>query len=250
MNSPSSYGDLELDSEVLNELAVIEATHFASASNPVDQRSPFEKEPPLTNPGSDDVFDPIASTSSLVDQRSKKEPLTNSDSDDLFDPTFDMGIQDLEELDAAIEDAYRRKTVLHLNHPLPRQLVITSRGDGKSPRSSSPDKPRSSRRGTQKKSPKHSIDHKVEKLDHIAFVKSGAKGKRKARDSDEEGDDEEGDEEGEMDTQRRPVSKRQRGQGQTRHPCKPPSHEVQHINAVTDADTCSGIDSDDPIDFL
>jgi len=100
------------------------------------------------------------------------------------------------------------------------------------------------------KSPRHSIDHKVEKLDHIAFVKSGAKGKRKARDSDEEGDDEEGDEEGEMDTQRRPVSKRQRGQGQTRHPCKPPSHEVQHINAVTDADTCSGIDSDDPIDFL
>src|SRR6266702_2588122 len=217
MNSLSSYGDLELDSEVLNELAVIEATHFASASNPVDQRSPFEKEPPLTNSGSDDVFD----------------------------PTFDMGIQDLEELDATIEDAYRRKTVLHLNHPLPRQLVITSRGDGKSPRSSSPDKPRSSRRGTQQKSPKHSIDHKVEKLDHIAFVKSGAKGKRKARDSDEEGDEEE-----EMDTQRRPVSKRQRGQGQTRHPCKPPSHEVQHINAVTDADTCSGIDSDDPIDFL
>jgi len=25
---------------------------------------------------------------------------------------------------------------------------------------------------------------------------------------------------------------------------------VQHINAITDADTCSGIDSDDPIDFL
>ncbi len=95
------------------------------------------------------------------------------------------------------------------------------------------------------KSPRHSIDHKVEKLDHIAIVKSGAKGKRKARDSDEEGD-----EEGKMDTQQRPVSKRQRGQGQTRHPCKPPLCEVQHINAITDADTCSGIDSDDPIDFL
>ncbi|KAH8977345.1 hypothetical protein EDB83DRAFT_2327653 [Lactarius deliciosus] len=232
MSSPDSYdyGDLELTSEVLNELLVIETTEIGSTS------IPFMEEP---NPGSNG---PIASTSSI-----KKElPPTDPHSDDLFDPTFVLRATDLEGLEA-IEQHYPNAIPLPHHSLYLAQSLITSRGDGKSP-SPDEDEPSTSRRGTQHKSPIHSIDHKVKQLDLTALVKSDAK--RKARDSDDEED-----EEGEQDTRRRPTLKRQRGRGRSRRSRKPPSRKVRHIKAVTTGtDTRSGIDSgidsDDPIDFL
>jgi len=177
MSSPNSYwGDEELNSAVLNELAVIEATQVASTSRPVVRRSPSKTVPPL---------------------------FTNPDSDDLFDLTFNVDVQDLQELDAAIEKDYRRKGAAPTSkspssNTFGRSLSgrqTTLFGDVISPRSSSPKKPPSSRRGAQQKSPRHSTDRKVKKWDHTAFAKTGVKwkaGKRKARDLDEEveGDEE------------------------------------------------------------
>ncbi|KAH9057001.1 hypothetical protein EDB87DRAFT_1833399 [Lactarius vividus] len=171
MSSPNSYwGDEELNSAVLNELAVIEATQIASTSRPV------VRSPPKTVP-----------------------PLTTLDSDDLFDFTFDVGVQDLQELDAAIENDYRRKAAPASKSPssntFGRSLSgrqTTLFGGIVPPRSHSPKKPSSSRRGAQQKSPNHSTDRRVKKWDHTAFAKTGTKrktGKRNARELDEEGEE-------------------------------------------------------------
>ncbi|KAH9075821.1 P-loop containing nucleoside triphosphate hydrolase protein [Lactarius deliciosus] len=168
MSSPNSYwGDEELNSAVLNELAVIEATQIASTSRPV------VRSPPKTVP-----------------------PLAKQDSDDLFDLTFDVDAQGLQELDAAIEKDYIRKAAPPSSNTFGRSLSgrqTTLFGGIVPPRSPSPKKPPSSRRGAQQKSPSHSTDRKVKKWDHTAFAKTGAKrktGKRKAKDLDEEGDEE------------------------------------------------------------
>ena len=175
MSSPSSYwGDEDLNSAVLNELAVIEATQVASRSRPVVRRSPSKTMPPL---------------------------FTAPDSDDVFDLTFDVDIQDLQELDAAIEKDYRRKEAAPTSkspssNKFGRSLSgrqTTLFGDVISPRSSPPKKASSSRRGAQQKSPGHSTDRKVKKWDHTAFAKTGAKwkaGKRKAKELDDEADEE------------------------------------------------------------
>ncbi|KAI9435862.1 hypothetical protein H4582DRAFT_2059327 [Lactarius indigo] len=98
MNSPDSYGDLELDPAVFNELAVIEATILStsSTSTPTQtattpgQRLPSKKEVPLTDPDLD------------------------SDSNGMFDPTFDnLDIQDLVKMDAAIADDYLKASQSH-----------------------------------------------------------------------------------------------------------------------------------------
>jgi len=164
MSSPNSYwGDEELNSAVLNELAVFEATQIASTSKPVVRRSPSKTGPP---------------------------PFTNADSDDLFDLTFNVDVQDLQELDAAIEKDYVRKASNTFGRSLSgRQTTLF--GGVISPRSSSPKKPPSSRRAAQQKSPRRLNDRKDKKWDHTAFAKTGVKrkvGKRKERDSDEEGD--------------------------------------------------------------
>ena len=176
MSSPNSYwGDEELNSAVLNELAVIDATQVASTSRPLVRRSPSKAVPPH---------------------------FANPDSDDIFDLTFNVGIQDLQELDAAIEKDYRRKGAASISKSpssktFGRSLSgrqTTLFGDVISPRSSSPKKPSSSRRVAQQPSPRHSTDRKVKKWDHTAFAKTGVKrkvGKRKARDEDEERDEEE-----------------------------------------------------------
>jgi ATP-dependent DNA helicase MPH1 len=169
MSSPSNYwGDEDLNSAVLNELAVIEATQVASTSRSVVQRTM----PPLsTNPESDDVFD-----------------------------LFNVDIQDLQELDAAIEDDYRRKQAAPASKSpssktFGRSLSgrqTTLFGDVLSPRSSSPKKPSTSRRGAQR-SPERSTDRKVKQWDHTAFAKTGTKrktGKRKAKELDEDADEE------------------------------------------------------------
>ena len=170
MSSPNSYwGDEELNSAVLNELAVIEATQVASTSRPLVRRSPSKTMPPFANP----------------------------DSDDIFDLTFNVDIQDLQELDAAIEKDYRRKEAAPTSSSNTFGRSLSSRqttlfGDVISP-GSSPKKPSSSRRAAQQQSPKRSTDRKVKKWDHTAFAKTGMKrkaGKRKARDSDEERDEE------------------------------------------------------------
>ncbi|KAH8992001.1 P-loop containing nucleoside triphosphate hydrolase protein [Lactarius akahatsu] len=167
MSSPNSYwGDEELNSAVLNELAVIEATQIASTSRPV------VRSPPKTVP-----------------------PLAKQDSDDLFDLAFDVDAQDLQELDAAIEKDYRRKAAPSSSNTFGRSLSgrqTTLFGGIVPPRSPSPKKPPSSRRGAQQKSPSHPTDRKVKKWDHTAFAKTGAKrktGKRKAKDLDEDGDE-------------------------------------------------------------
>ena len=174
MSSPNSYWvDEELNSAVLNELAVIEATQVASTSRPLVRTSPSTTVPSFANPGSDDIFD----------------------------LTFNVDIQDLQELDVAIENDYRRKgapptSESSSSNTFGRSLSsrqTTLFGDVISPRSSSPKKPSSSRRVAQQKSPRHSTDRKVKKWDHTAFAKTGVKrkvGKRKARDLDEEGDEE------------------------------------------------------------
>ena len=175
MSSPNSYwGDEELNSAVLNELAVIEATQVASTSRPLARRSPSKTVPP---------------------------PFTNPDSDDIFDLTFNVDMQDLQELDAAIEKDYTRKgAALTSKSPssnaFGRSLSnrqTTLFGDVISPRSSSSNKPSSSRRVAQQTSPGRSTDRKEKKWDHTAFAKTGVKrkvGKRKAKDLDEEGDEE------------------------------------------------------------
>ncbi|KAH9038090.1 hypothetical protein EDB85DRAFT_1934336 [Lactarius pseudohatsudake] len=212
MNSPDCYGDLELDPAALNELAVFEATQIASTSStssptqtiPVDQRSASNKEAPLTDPDVD------------------------SDSNELFDPTFNPSTQDMEKLDAAIVEKYRK---IGMASQYPSRLH-----DDKSPMFSS------SSQGTEQKSPGHSIDHKVKKIDVLS--KSGTKQKAKKRKASDL--DEEGDEEG-IRRSRRLVSKRQRTR-LTRHSRKPPPDGVWQIN---DMDTHGGTDSDDdPIDFL
>lgn len=171
MSSPNSYwGDEDLNSAVLSELAVIEATQVASTSRPVVRRSPPKTMPP------------------------------NQDSDDVFDLTFDVDIQDLRELDAAIENDYRRKGAAPTAKPpssntFGRSLSgrqTTLFGDVISPKSSPPKKPSSSRRGAQQGSPEKSADRKVKKWDHTAFAKTGVKrktGKRKARELDEDAEE-------------------------------------------------------------
>jgi ATP-dependent DNA helicase MPH1 len=175
MSSPSSYwGDEDLNSAVLNELDVIEATQVASTSRPVVRRTPPKTMPP---------------------------PFTNPDSDDVFDLTFDVDIQDLRELDAAIEKDYRRKGAAPTSkspssNTFGRSLSgrqTTLFGDVISPTISSPKKPSSSNRGAQQRSPEKSSDRKVKKWDHTAFSKTGVKrktGKRKARELDEDADEE------------------------------------------------------------
>lgn len=167
MSSPSDYwGDEDLNSAVLNELAVIEATQVASTSRPAVRRSPPRTMPP------------------------------NQDSDDVFDLTFDVDVQDLRELDAAIENDYRRKGAAPTakspsSNTFGRSLSgrqTTLFGDVISPRSS-PKKPSSSRRGAQQGSPEKSADRKVKKWDHTAFAKTGAKRKRKARELDEDAEE-------------------------------------------------------------
>ncbi|KAH9006014.1 P-loop containing nucleoside triphosphate hydrolase protein [Lactarius hatsudake] len=168
MSSPNSYwGDEELNSAVLNELAAIEATQIASTSRPV------VRSPPKTVP-----------------------PFAKQDSDDLFDLTFDVDLQDLQELDAAIEKDYRRKAAPSSSNTFGRSLSgrqTTLFGGIVPPRSPSPKKPPSSRRGAQQKSPRHSTDRKVRSGTTPLLrrrARNGRPGKGKAKDLDEEGDEE------------------------------------------------------------
>jgi ATP-dependent DNA helicase MPH1 len=157
MSSPSNYWDgEELNSAVLNELAVIEASQAVSISKPIVRKSP-----PNTVPT------PL--------------PLTAADSDDLFDLTFDVGLQDLQNLDAAIERDYNKQSGSTSKSPLSGTVTrslsgrqTTLLGDVLSPESSPSKKPSSSRRGAQqRKSPTRSVNHKAKKWDHTAFAKTG-----------------------------------------------------------------------------
>jgi ATP-dependent DNA helicase MPH1 len=178
MSSPSGYwDDEELNSAVLNELAVIEASQVASTSKQIIRKSesPSKTVPP---------------------------PLTVADSDDLFDLTFDVDVQDLQQLDAAIEKDYRRQTGSTSKTPLsgavPRSLPgrqTTLLGDVLSPENSPSKKPPSSRRRThQRKSPIRPVNRKTKKWDHTAFAKTGTrrnvgKGKGKENMADEQGEE-------------------------------------------------------------
>jgi ATP-dependent DNA helicase MPH1 len=176
MSSPSSYwDDDELNSAVLNELAAIEASQVASTSKPNVRKSPPSTVPP---------------------------PLTVADSDDLFDLTFDVGAQDLQQLDAAIEKDYKRQTSSISKSPLSRTVArslsgrqTTLLGDVLSPESSPSKKPPSSRRGAQqRRSPTRPINRTPKKWDHTAFAKTGrrrnvGKGKGKENLDEEEGEE-------------------------------------------------------------
>jgi ATP-dependent DNA helicase MPH1 len=180
MSSPSRYwDDEELNSAVLNELAAIDTPQVASTSKPT-----------VRKPSSD-----LGPT-----------PLSVADSDDLYDLTFDVGVQDLQRLDAAIERDYRREADSTSKSPS-RALTtrsisgrqITLFGDVISPRTSPSKKPPSSRRNVQqRKSPTRPVNRKTKKWDHTAFAKTGRRrraGKGKGKENlDEERDEEEVDE--------------------------------------------------------
>ena len=176
MSSPNGYwDDEELNSAVLYELAAIEASQVASTSKPVVRKSPSNTMPP---------------------------PLTVADSDDMFDLTFDVGVQDLQKLDAAIEKDYRRQTGSISKSPLSGTVTrslsgrqTTLFGDVLSPESSPSKKPPSLRWGTQqRKSPLRPVNRKAKKWDHTAFSKTGrrrkvGKGKGKENMDEEEGEE-------------------------------------------------------------
>jgi ATP-dependent DNA helicase MPH1 len=175
-SSPSRYwDDEELNTAVLNELAVIDPPQVASTSKQT-----------VRKPSSD-----IEAT-----------PLTVADSDDLYDLTFDVGAQDLQRLDVAIEKDYRRKADSTSKSP---SGALTTRtlsgrqttlfGDVISPRTSPSKKPPSSRRSVQqRKSPTRPVNRTAKKWDHTAFAKTGRRraGKGKEKENvDEERDEEE-----------------------------------------------------------
>lgn len=177
MSSPSHYwDDDELNSAVLNELAAIEASQVASTSKPVVRKPLVNDVPP---------------------------PLTAADSDDLFDFSFDVGVQDLQRLDAAIEQDYRRKASSTTKSPSSGALTTrplsgrqtTLFGDVISPRTSPSRKPPSSRRSAQqRKSPTRQVNRRTKKWDHTAFAKTGRRQKG-GRGNGKENLHEEGDEE-------------------------------------------------------
>jgi ATP-dependent DNA helicase MPH1 len=177
MSSPSHYwDDNELNSAVLNELAAFEASQVASTSKPTIRKPSANSVPP---------------------------PLIAEDSDDLFDLSFDVGVQDLQRLDAAIERDYQRKGGSASKSPssgafTARSLSgrqITLFGEVISPRTSPSKKPSSSRGGPQqRKSPTRQVNRKVKKWDHTAFAKTGRRpkvGKGKEKENLEEEREEE-----------------------------------------------------------
>jgi ATP-dependent DNA helicase MPH1 len=176
MSSPSHYwDDEELNSAVLNELAAIEAGQVASTSKPT-----VRKHSPDLGP----------------------TPLTVADSDDLFDLTLDLDVQELEMLDAAIENDYRRKADSTSKSPssgaLTRPLSgrqVTLFGDVVSSRTSPSKKPQSSRGSVQqRKSPTRPVNREKKKWDHTAFAKTGRR-RRAGQGKEKENQDEERDEE-------------------------------------------------------
>ena len=174
-SSPSRYwDDEELNTAVLNELAAIDPPQVASTSKPT-----------VRKPSSPDL---------------EVTPLFVADSDDLYDLTFDLGAQDLQSLDAAIEKDYRRKADSTSKSPSSGALTTRGRqttlfGDVISPRTSPSKKPPSSRRSAQqRKSPTRPVNRKTKKWDHTAFAKTGRRraGKGKGKENlDEERDEEE-----------------------------------------------------------
>ena len=160
MSSPSHYwDDDELNSAVLNELADFEASQVASTSKPTIGKSSANFAPP---------------------------PLTAADSDDLFDLSFDVGVQDLQRLDDAIERDYTRQAGTASKSPsagafIARSLSgrqVTLFGDVLSPNSSPSKKASSScRSGQQRKSPTRQVNRKTKKWDHTAFAKTGRRPK-------------------------------------------------------------------------
>jgi ATP-dependent DNA helicase MPH1 len=177
MSSPSHYwDDEELNSAVLNELAAIEASQVASTSKPT-----IRKPSPNLGP----------------------TPLTVADSDDLFDVTFDLDVQELEKLDAAIENDYRRNADSTSKSPLSGAFAarsfsgrqVTLFGDVVSPRTSPSKQPQTSRGSLQRrKSPTRPVNHKKKKWDHTAFAKTGRR-RRTGQGKGKENQDEERDEE-------------------------------------------------------
>jgi ATP-dependent DNA helicase MPH1 len=175
MSSPSRYwDDEELNSAVLNELAAIEAGQVASTSKPTVRRPSPDLGP---------------------------TPLTVADSDDLFDLTFDLDVQELEILDAAIENDYRRKADSTSKPPSSGALTarplsgrqVTLFGDVVSPRTSPSKRPQTSRGSVQqRKSPTRQVNRKKKKWDHTAFAKTG---RRRRAGKEKENQDEERDEE-------------------------------------------------------
>ena len=177
MSSPSHYwDDEELNSAVLNELAAIEAGQVASTSKPTVRKPSPDLRP---------------------------TPLTVADSDDLFDLTFDLDVQELERLDAAIENDYRRNANITSKSPSSRALStrplsgrqLTLFGDVVSPRTSPSKKPQTSRGSVQqRKSPTRPVNRKQKKWDHTAFAKTGRR-RRAGQGKGKENQDEERDEE-------------------------------------------------------
>lgn len=177
MSSPSVYwDDEELNSAVLSELAAIEASQVVSTAKPFVRKPPSNRVSPSH---------------------------TVADSDDLFDAAFDVGVQDLQRLDAAIERDYRRRAGSAPKSPssgaFPTRSVsgrqTTLFGDVISPKVSPNKSPSSRRAAQQRKSPTRPVNRKSKKWDHTAFAKTGQRrkvGKGKGKENlDDERDEEE-----------------------------------------------------------
>ena len=187
MSSPSHYwDDEEFNSAVLNELAAVEASQVASTS-----KTTVRKPSPDLGP----------------------TPLTVADSDDLFDLTFDLDVQQLEMLDAAIENDYRRRadstskspsSGAHTTRPLSGRQV-TLFGDIISPRTSPSKRPQIFRGSVQqRKSPTRPVNRKQKKWDHTAFAKTGRR-RRAGQGKGKENQDEERDEEEDVEFEQFPA---------------------------------------------
>ncbi|KAI9512645.1 hypothetical protein F5148DRAFT_1145967 [Russula earlei] len=167
MSSPTGYwDDEELNAAVLTQLVAIDASQIASTSKPV-LRKPSSNHAPSF--------------------------LTVADSDDLFDITFDVGVEDLQRVDAAIESEYRRKAASPPNSP---SVAFPTRpfSGRQTTLLGGVVSPKPSRRGTQqRKSPTRPIKRKTKTWDHTAFAKTGKRrkaGKGKGKENmDEEGDE-------------------------------------------------------------
>ncbi|KAI0307594.1 hypothetical protein B0F90DRAFT_1675089 [Multifurca ochricompacta] len=151
MSSPNVYwDDEELDFAVLNELTAFEASQVPHNPNLAIRRSP------------------------------SKTGLTVADSDDLYDLTFNIGLQDLQKLDAAIEKDYRLKAASTSKSPSASAFTRSLSGRQTTLFGDviSAGTPPSSRRGTQqRKSPTRPVNRKTKTWDHTAFAKTGRKRK-------------------------------------------------------------------------
>ncbi|KAG6334918.1 hypothetical protein ID866_4160 [Astraeus odoratus] len=177
MNS-DDYFDDELDSGILSQLDIIEATHRPHVTS-------HPKQAPARQPV-------------------PTQKLRTLEADDSFDLTLDLDEADLERLDSFIKDAYqgKAKPVAGPSNPprasAPKSSIQTTLFGGVLQSTPSSSNHGSASRSPAKSNPRHPFGQqapKTKQWDHTAFAKSGwkkprsSKGKGKAENGDQEEED-------------------------------------------------------------